>query len=362
MVGNNPWDSFLGTEGSKASNGTNVSNKADLPSATPVNTSEDSSAVKEQFENDPVFIREDFKNKYVYDPSILILSASLIRQLSTRWDNLKPCPQRIFRQYIIKDSKTKPTEPMVNGSYFETMGLGSGIRGQMTLNLPTTLKGKKTAANLKIDIQVLRFKAFLKENGIKIITNFNTQIKIYKKYKEHIYISGEIDVFPFSLDGQLYMADLKLTGNVDSTFGYAPWGDPSMLDFIQPDIYLNLVKDIDFKLNDHFNPGNHLRDIVETIKEPLDAGACGFVYWVYGYSCKNEEMALSQQVKTNIERELTDQKQIELKERIDSAINDLKHMRDSEWPTKPDNKECKNCSLNITNGGTCKEGSESLVY
>lgn len=348
------WDSI--NLGNNTPSDTSISKKKDNGTEKSLDMSTSIIQPKEMYK------RKDFDNRFVYDPNILIISQSLLKQLANQWEDLHPCPRRIFHVYIKKDYSMKPTNSMLNGSFFETLALGSGRQGHQTLEIPKGKKGQMLADEIKIRHQVSRFQQEMRNKEIEIIPNYNTQIKIYKHYFKNVFLSGELDMFPFVHDHGLFAYDLKLTGNVNSTFGDYAWGDPSRMDHLQGQVYLNLVRDIDFELNDKMNPGNHLRELIKDVKPLLDKGMARFVYLLFGYKCANEEEALYEQYNDKIEVEIDDHKQQILKERIDAGVATLKHMKDNGWDAIVNPQECRSCPLNELNNGFCKEGGDTYKY
>ncbi len=309
-----------------------------------------------------MYERKDWLNEYKYNPNILILSQSLMKQLANKWESLDPCPRRVFHEYIKKDYRNKPTQSMENGNYFESLCLGSSRSGAKTLDLPRGKKGQKLADQIKIEHQVSRFDQYIREKGWDITPGYNTQIRLYKKYRGNVILSSELDIFPIIENDSLWLVDLKLTANVQSSFGPYQWSKPENMDHLQLELYSNMVVDIDYDLNDLYNPNNHLRELIKDYKSILDKHICRAKYLVFGYRVANEPERLHEQMIDNIEVVLNDHKQQILKERIEDAILQLKIMKNNDWQPKANNIECRNCPVNSLNGGYCEENSDTMKY
>ena len=368
---NNPWDEFDETIPKNEK-------KIDIPDSVKesgivksiTKTNEEVGVVADEvievFKNTPSYPRPDFKNKRPYMENILILSASLIKQVIDKYDQeVKACPYQLFRYYIIGDVSTLASENMIRGSFFETLILGGGLRGKELWDLPRKIKdGSKMADQRKIEKQALYFKQIATAHGLEIKKNWNTQVKIYKQLSSNIFLVGDLDIFPAIFewtDGPFAgIIDTKLTMNIFSTFGDYSWGSPEYIDHIQPDVYLNLIQDIDYDLNDQFNPNNHLRHILpDQLQRIFNDGKGRFMYWVFGWSVKEDPELLKAQFK-DVERVLDSTKQAELKQRLNRTVSVIKHWKEQKWPVNPDIDLCKDCALSrFKPGGTCMEAINS---
>lgn len=320
-----------------------------------------------KFIKDKKFVRKDFGNKKPDADKILVVSASLIKALINHYDEeILACPRQIYHVYIKGDVSIPTTQSMMNGSYFETLALGSGRQGEMVLDLPRNkVNGKKNADQRKIEHQIMLFRKKCELFGLDIIPNYNTQIRIYKHYKTNIYLVGELDIFPayWHIQDSMYagIIDLKLTGNILSDFGDYCWGRPDLMDHVQADIYHNLIMDIDFGLNDDFNPGNHLKDLIhDDLRIFFNKGLGTFQYWVFGYRVPENPDTLAGQF-TMITRMLNNENQAILGERINRVVARLIYFKGRGWEPEPDPGLCMKCPLSPNNGGTCHEAMTGTV-
>ena len=286
----------------------------------------------------------------------LIISQSLIKKFLRHGEERIICPKRLFETEIEPTVEVPPTRPMLDGSYFETLTLGGGRGGHKTLDLPRKkltakqemenrvlvekgeepMKGTKSIAQIRMEEQAQRFQILRAQRQI-MITEYNTQVPILKKWSEGVLLRGELDVFPTPILGRegLQMADidLKLTGNIDNEFGDYCWGNPDRMDHTQAQMYHYLIRDIDFTLN------QGLKDIVtQPVLNMIAAGEVLFLYWVFSYG--------SGDLKDKFVRyDWDSNKEAELKESIRKTIALIEEYESEGWPAKPEYERCEKCPL-----------------
>ena len=177
----------------------------------------------------------------------ITVSSSLIRSLLYCLDPLPMCPYRTYHVDLLRDTISPPTLSMLYGQYFETLWLGSGAGGSMTLDLPRHKKtGEKLSNQKRIEEAVLRAEYVGMELGLILDSN-NIQCKAKKVYEAPgfediiINLSGEADIISpiehpdFSHD--VAVIDAKLT--LDRTSCWKPfcWGCPEEMDLTQAVMY-----------------------------------------------------------------------------------------------------------------------------
>lgn len=193
----------------------------------------------------------------------MIINSSLIKQFWTNGVRNDFCPWKVYTHTITKEYH-HTTESQLNGSYFETLCLGSGVKGQKVSSSMMRHKrnGSKTAVHDRIDTQHLRFCQLCDEHEIVIDPASNTQVTVYKLWKDgETVLSGDMDIFPCPVKTPrrgniMSIMDLKLTGDLDSTFGPFSWGNPSSMDHTQAFMYKYLTEDIDPELNRSIGEGD----------------------------------------------------------------------------------------------------------
>jgi CRISPR/Cas system-associated exonuclease Cas4 (RecB family) len=196
------------------------------------------------------------------------------------------------------------------GRYFETLVIGGSAHDEGLTELPLTKTGKKTADNERIDLQAEYAKQMLFNKEHEHYLNFipeNYQVNIYNS---DINYRGTLDIMGTGLDGRPVIADLKLTSDIESTFGPYQWGNPEAMDFLQQVLYSYLYEST-FKIR----PRNLLL--------------------VYDFSPKMGKKVL--------EIEVTDNSYEALFNRIESFEEAIKHYNEKGYTKYPSLKECEGC-------------------
>jgi hypothetical protein len=244
------------------------------------------------------------------------------------------------------------------GSYFETLAIGSGARGNKTFDLPRkTLNTKQEAANrlavskgnppiyygeksinqIRIEAQALEFKKLCAKYQITIAPPYNTQVLIYKRWDDDVLLSGELDIFPTLVLGaepKLCIIDLKLTADLSSAFGEFAWGDFESMDKIQGVMYQYLVRDIDYDLNSQMGNENLSELVSPTIQQIIERNDLKFLFWVFDYKKPIDKLGnkfFPVDYDTNAESQL--------KETIRKTISLLDTYESAGWQRKV----CKTC-------------------
>jgi len=166
---------------------------------------------------------------------VLYISNTLINQFFERGEKKEYCPWAVYNEYIISKYRRKPTAAMVKGSYFETKCIGVGAGDSTVHSLPLLRSGKLSTDNKRIDEQIVQFKILKDKYGMFISDDFsNTQVKGMVRYPQNdwadieVLVTGEADwITPIDdYKGRTFgnsIIDLKLTGNMSSSFGKFAW-------------------------------------------------------------------------------------------------------------------------------------------
>ncbi len=266
--------------------------------------------------------------KYDNGKPIINISQSLIKQFTTNKGTvLNYCPFKIYTCFIIKSHSVIKSLPMLKGNYFETLCLGGTSSNDKILDLPRTVKplGQKTLDQIRIENQAIEFKRLCQQYGINILPGINTQIKYKINYQTEyddrftFYIKGIVDiVHPIYHQNEFIdcVIDLKLTENINNSFGPYAWGKPEYMDHIQFDIY-------------NF----------------LSGKTC--LYWVFDYSKNmNQEIFMHNPDEDDIKM---------MHARIKQTIIELTYCFDTEFPQIGSFNNCKDCPHNPKNTGSCQE-------
>ena len=271
----------------------------------------------------------------------VFISQSLIKKMVVNGNVIDHCPAYLYWVHVVKKYRDQETLPMMLGKLFEHKALG--IPGRSP-SVPRNQKtGKETEPHKRTLLQAEKFKYDAKELEIFISPEFNTQVTVLKRWEKdnRIILKGVFDLFPTVFktpEGlELNIIDLKLTGNIKSTFGPFSWGNPMAIDHIQGVLYWYLVQDIDFELNDKFNSGNYLRDIMtDDVLEAIRERAYSFRYMIYDFSPQMN----SQIMKV----EISPDRIYQMHESIRKTVEMLEEYNRLKWPTYPHNS-CKDCPV-----------------
>ena len=282
-----------------------------------------------------------------YNKTMPVISQSLIKELLYKGTERDYCPQRFYHLYIKKDVQRTPSQSMLDGRYGETMLLGSCSRGESLFDLPRNTKnGEKKIDQQRIDIQIDRAKLTMFKHGINIHPDLNCQIKL-RKIINGVLCEGELDIAPvfmINIDSVnpdkivIAIVDVKFTANVDSTFGVngtPGWGDYVNMDHEQPKMYHELVRDIDWNLNDHLT--NEQIELLSSIqgKEIM------FFYWVFDYKVPVDKL---QDKFFGYSYDAT--KRAELYEDIRKVVGIIEfHNANDDWDRCVQNNECSKCPV-----------------
>ena len=293
--------------------------------------------------------------KTILEPEFI--NQSLIKKFYHNGNEKEHCPQKELNAEFIE------TEPMTNGKYFETLLLGGSAKGDSVTDLrrkklskdqirqniinknegrPLIL-GEKRIDQIRIEQQVEIAKMVAAKHQMSIFPGINTQIKVSKRWEkdDDIILRGEFDLFPTGIYSKKYnkylmsLVDLKLTGDIDSTFGAYCYGVPKDLDPLQGLFYQYLVYDLDYELNPHLVDlfPKHLAD---KAREELH-----FYLWIFDYK--------KQQLGNRFIPVVYDKLQeAYLFESIRRTLSLIEKYNDIGWNTNPSSDLCSKCSLKDT--------------
>lgn len=269
------------------------------------------------------------------------------------------CPHKVYCIDIAQTHHYR-TESMLKGSYFETLCIGSGAGGRKTDDLPRKrltkarylenikrkehglpeVKGDKTTDQERIEQQAARFRILSAKYQITILEE-NTQVRIRVPWHKNpeVYLSCEFDIFPTAImtkDGlKLAIIDIKLTADVNATYGEYCWGAPEFMDLIQAYMYHYCARQL--LSNVDINP--HIKDIfTATAANLVKNNQLQFYYWVFNYKKETLEDKL-------ILVQWDETKEAELHESIRKCISLIEFNEKMDWPTKPNYKLCKECTV-----------------
>ena len=290
------------------------------------------------------------------------ISQSLIKKILYNGEEREVCPYQIYNVDILHKFRGETTLPMECGNYFETQCIGSGASGQRTDDLPRKLltktqetenrvlgrqgkalvKGNKRSDHLRIDEQILRFKSLCSKYQV-MITDTNTQIPIIIPWEkdEKILLTMQLDIFPtpifYKRKLSVAIIDLKLTADLNSSYGEYCYATPEHLDLIQGKMYHYGVRNINRDLNPHLS--NVLTPEVENMIKHEGL----FFLWIFNYK------------KTTLEDKFIEviwdkTKEAELHESIRKTVSVIEMFEAQAWPVQPSYNRCKHCPIKECEG------------
>lgn len=227
-------------------------------------------------------------------------------------ENETTCPARWNGLWRTKENTFPSNDHMDKGKYFEYYGLGGSAKDDIVTDLPRTFNGKKTAEHTRIDAQIERFKSLTNPSSPEFLghTITATQVKIRDEETER---DGTIDFVTSDRDNDIWIDDLKLTNDLESTRTPYSWGHPwNELDMLQLIHYADLFEK-------------------ETGIRPRTA------LWVFDYSPKMN-------IKVG-EIVISDKARREKDYRFESAVEVVGLYEQHGWSKSPSEKECSMCKL-----------------
>jgi hypothetical protein len=222
------------------------------------------------------------------------------------------CPDRWRALWLDKEFEFPSNEDMDKGKYFEWICLGGGaVTGQDVTDLPRTATGRKSVEQVRIEEQANRFQQLFNPAGIDFqgfeITEKQLELKVGNR-------KGTVDFMSIQvLTGDIWLNDLKLTRDAESTRSQYGWGHIwSDLDLVQLVHYSSLYE--------------HERGIKPRVG-----------LWVFDYSpsklVKFGEIIISS--KASEKKEM----------RFEAAFEVIELYKKHGWSKIPSESECKNCKL-----------------
>jgi hypothetical protein len=227
------------------------------------------------------------------------------------------CAAQLYATLIAKTHKSIPSLAMLKGSYFETLCLGEGAKGEKVTDIPRLKSGEMSVDQQRIIKQSEAFHDMVKERPIVIEQK---QIEIIIPYNDKYNLKGYLDFIGMVEPNELAIADLKLTGSINREHnydGFGPWSwrFPQNYDFTQAYFYEYLVEEqFDKKLP--------------------------FYYLVYDYKPESESLI----IRKKIER----MHRLELMQSIVSTIDKIEYHTATGWKERPSYRNCQNCPLKET--------------
>jgi len=176
------------------------------------------------------------------------LTQTLIKQI-----NANVCPRKWYEIYVAKTAPRIFKESFNKGMYFEQQVVGSSAHGMGVAQPKLLSNGNKAVAYQRIDDQAYFAKGVvfpLFEVNIKNVQEtINTRYISRKKVIPAIIeLEGTLDIIADMHDKELAVGpresiiDLKVTSDINSTYGEYAWGAPLKMDHTQAYFYSYLLQ------------------------------------------------------------------------------------------------------------------------
>lgn len=236
------------------------------------------------------------------------LSQSAVKDL----ENDKTCPTRWKAQWIDKSIVSPTTKAILYGKYFEQQCIGASAReDEEKAIIPLLKNGNKSVDHQRIDEQVGTFHRLFDPKD-ELYLGY-TIIEVQHRLDNGKY-SGVMDIWAIEEASGLHVdIDLKLTKDLEQTYGDYAWGNLDKRDYLQQSHYHRLFKEL--------NGVDELKSIL----------------LVFDYSPEKriKEITL----------DITDVAIEETELRFNAAEEVVDIYNTKSWPFLPSKGECENCPL-----------------
>ena len=287
----------------------------------------------------------------------IILSQSITKDLGLyviddQLEKVDSCYKKVYHKHIAEDYPHSQTESMEGGVVFETLVLGGGAKGQSQTELSLKNNGGKRVLQERIEIQAQRMIGYMYAKCVDF-DMLNAQVPLISKYKPHVWLRGEMDIFPTRVDGNLAIIDLKSTKDIYSDFfTITPprvyscvnscWGDADKVAKNQPLFYHYIARNFESTgLDTHvrFNPQSEAK-YRHIFNQNNDYSDIEFWYFVAGIGVPK----LERQLKTH-QYNMDSRRWKVFENLVDTSVAEIREAINSNF--KPNRKEhlCKSCAM-----------------
>lgn len=223
-----------------------------------------------------------------------------------------PCPLKLYNKWWLGVDQP-PTESMLRGSYFETLILGAGAKGKKVTDLPRNKDGSLKAATKRINYIATEIWPKVM-NEYELIMDMK-QVPLDQVLSDNFIMGTHLDILGRVM-GEGAIVDIKLSANINSTFGDYSWGEPHLMDHSQATMCTMLVE---HKYNQ----------------------TAPFYYFVFDYKPENEYKV--------IRKNVTEHDKYELLRKLEIASEEYIRMFEAKWPANPTFENCNKCLVTECN-------------
>lgn len=264
------------------------------------------------------------------------INSGLIQHMYSKGNPNQVCPKQIKAFYVDGTHEHPDRLSWMQGRYFESQCIGMSRDGVVD-DLPRDKRnGKKMADHMRIDDQVMVWRQVAKKYMITV-DETNVQVHLRMPYNQKYGLEGHLDIFPTTVldvttgEELVSAIDLKLTDDVEGTWGNFSWGAPSHMDFTQGIHYSYLIQNIENEYNDI---SSYTDSFIKFCKE----GKVQFIYFVFGYK-KNKGFRNPFRIL------MDDMKMSEYKETLRKVVSSLDLMEHSGWAPERNADLCPRCPI-----------------
>ena len=293
----------------------------------------------------------------------IILSQSITKEaglfvIDDQVEEVEWCPKRLYHKYIAEDYPRDPTHAMLEGLYGETLLLGSAAHGERQDDLPRKNDGSKRVSQIRIEKQMDRLYGFMYAHGVKLHEH-NKQVRLIAKYRPHVWLTGEFDIFPTYIKGQPSIVDVKTTKDVFSDFFSIAdrwvrtscnhcWGNYDRIAKNQPLFYHHIARNFsELTLEQMIRFNEPQKAKYEWLyNQNEDFSDTNFYYFVAGIG----KPEIDDQLRM-YEYQYNNQREVLLDTLIQAAVGRIKEGLSTDFAAKPNKDICKSCALK----NTCKD-------
>lgn len=285
----------------------------------------------------------------------LILSQSETKELGLyviddQVEEIEWCPKRYYHKYIAEDYPQTPSESMLNGLYAETLLLGSSAHGEKVDEIPKKKNGESTTQEIRIKRQMDRMYGYLFAHGVTFNKN-NTQVPLIAPYKQNVWLRGEFDIFPTTVNGQTSIVDIKTTKDIYSDFfsiadkwirrsANSCWGSYNQIVKNQPLFYHWIARhfhETDEDMLKRFAPDH--ADKIDSLLT-MNFKDVNFWFFVAGIGKASIEGQLAK-----YEYEWTEMRRVLLDALVQNSITRVKEGIKTNFEARPNENICNGCAL-----------------
>lgn len=267
-------------------------------------------------------------------------------------ESVQFCPKKIWHMYFECDYPNEMKRIFFDGLYFETKLIGGSSRGEKTDTYPRKKNNNKYVSQVRLDRQVDRMHGYMVSKGIKWGVH-NTQTPLIAKYRENVWLRGEMDIFPTLIDERVSIIDIKTTTDVNNDFfsfrddkiGYSSascWGKKNCIAKNQPLFYHFLARNFKKLPLSHmikFRPDKE--EMLHWLySQEYNMEECSFWFFVAGYG----KPQIDGQI-TTLQYDMSPARVDLLECLVETSIERVRECVRTDFKAAPEEHLCRSCNM-----------------